>query len=135
MRVFSSIKNRIDGLLSMIPGIRRQRQGGQFPHGRRCYRLGSDGYLCGDASRIFSDANGSKPVIANSSEFIANRAQTAVLASALGNRGGSSSLILNGGINISGAQAQNPKAVARAVMAEIEREWQRFSQSKLAPNY
>ena len=77
---------------------------------------------------------GAKPIIANSSELIANRSQQAMLASALSNRGGGSAIFnFSGGVHVHGTD--NPQKVARTVMAEIEREWQRFSQSKLAPNY
>jgi hypothetical protein len=82
--------------------------------------------------------SGASPVVANSAETILNPRQVAGLIAGiqgLGRGGGAGGGMTIGNITINAGATTDPQALAQQVMAEIEREWQRFSNSKLSPAY
>ena len=72
---------------------------------------------------------GAQLVVANSSEAILNRAQQALLGSTGGGGLSVGSLTINaGGTN-------NPQQLAKQVMAELSKEWERYQASRMTSSY
>ena len=91
------------------------------------------------AREMVAMPSGASPVVANSAETILNPGQVSGLIAgiqSLGRGGGGAGGGMTiGNITINAGATTDPKALASQVMAEIEREWTRFSNSKLSPAY
>lgn len=135
--VWSSIQDKVNGWIDMIPfvsGPGSANAGGSSIIDGAATGLDQGGLFAALRKESRAMPSGARPVIANSSELIANRSQQAMLANALGSRGGGvANLNFTGNIIVNGND--NPDKVAKAVMQRIDREWVKFSQSKLTANY
>lgn len=128
--LFSSVQNWFSNLTSRIPFI----GGSSQPVANKASgNIPSTGILAAAVRESRQMPSGSNLVVANDSEMILNRAQQANLASSLqSTRGGITFSI--GKIDIH-TQATDAKDIAQGVMKELERGFNQFAQSKLAPTY
>ena len=126
--LFSGLQARVTGLLNRIPGVSI----GSSKVSNRATGLDQMGLFAAIA-REQSAAPGTDIVIANSSEAILNPNQTVGLLTALNSNRGSGLSI--GSITINASGTSNPKVLAKQVMQEISKEWNKFQQTKMAPAY
>jgi signal transduction histidine kinase len=144
--LFKAISEKIANLIPDIPnplragtGVRKgsasATKGPKVPNAAGGLNFG--GLFGAMAREMAAMPNGANPVVANSAETILNPRQVAGLIAGIQGlgRGGGSSLNISGGLHFHGAEVSDPEAMAQAVMSRIEREWQRFSNSKMSAAY
>jgi hypothetical protein len=145
--LFKAIAEKIANLIPDIPnplragtGVRKgfgtASKGPKVPTAATGLNFG--GLFGALAREMAAMPSGASPVVANSAETILNPRQVAGLIAGiqgLGRGGGASGGMTIGNIIINAGATTDPQALAQQVMAEIEREWQRFSNSKLSPAY
>jgi signal transduction histidine kinase len=144
--LFKAIAEKIANLIPDIPnplragtGVRKgsasATKGPKVPNAAGGLNFG--GLFGAMAREMAAMPNGANPVVANSAETILNPGQVSGLIAGIQGlgRGGGSSLNISGGLHFHGAEVSDPEAMAQAVMSRIEREWQRFSNSKMSAAY
>lgn len=146
-RFFNSVQRWATAMVNKIPGVnigtpdRLDLESGTSSLANKASGLDQGGLFAAIARERRAMPNGANIVVANDREAIFNGPQQSDLMRALsGGRGqGGSIASVNHtntfNISIDGSSSSNPKSLAKQVLQEIDREFQKMGQSQLAPNY
>ena len=141
-RFFNSVNRWVAGMINKIPGVnvripdRLNLESGQDSLANKATGLDQMGLFAAIA-REKSAAPGTNPVVANDSEAIIPRSLAGDLVSSLNRRTSSTAgnSLSVGKITINAGTTTNPEALAEMTLKAIERKWNQYSQSRMAPSY
>jgi hypothetical protein len=128
--VFNAIRNRVQDMLNKLPLINISGKG-NTPNRASGQNVGS--FLAAIGNEM-QQAPGTRPVVANDSEVILNRSQQfsalgMIRPQPTGNNFTVNNLVVQAG------ETTDPKALANAVMRELNNKWTMYQQSQIATSF